>query len=61
MSDNQNECLEPPEQSPPQAVLYLTQKELSEQVQQIDEYFRKEKELPVRLPAPFFNKKHEIK
>lgn len=38
MSDNQKE---PPEQLPPQAVLYLTQKELSKQLQQIDEYFRK--------------------
>ena len=56
MSDNQNECLEPPEQSPPQAVLYLTQKELSEQVQQIDEYFRKETDLPPFYPIDPLNK-----
>ena len=56
MSDNQNECLDPPEQPPPQAVLYLTQKELSEQVQQIDEYFRKETDLPPLYPIDPLNK-----
>lgn len=56
MSDNQNGCLEPPEQSPPQAELHLTLKELSEQVQQIDEYFRKETDLPPLYPIDPLNK-----
>lgn len=53
--DNQNECLDPPEQPPPQAVLYLTQKELSKQLQQIDEYFRKETDLPPLYPIDPLN------